>query len=149
MSRFSVEGEGLDPLALLTEIERRAGPELASPPSVAAAEPPPDPTDLFGRLLRSLSENADAAQGFPPQSHRSFGGAVVAAKRGFRMAFQPFINEALARQRGFNQRLLDALAALRSEQLRLESRLEALERKARPGRGRGRRAPARAPRGRS
>lgn len=126
MSRFSVEGEGLDAPGLMAELERRVGPLPTAPPTVQAEAPPPDPQDLFGRLLRSLTLNADSAQGYPPQSHRSFGGAVVAAKRGFRLAFQPFINEALARQRSFNERLLDALAALHADQLRLERRLDAL-----------------------
>ncbi len=126
MSRFELSGEGVDE-ALRDEIVQRAGSEVAAAPE--AAPPASVPTDLFGQLLRSLSENADSAQGFPPQSHRSFGGAVVAAKRGFRLAFQPFINDALARQRAFNQRLLDALAAMRAEQLEISTRLERLERK--------------------
>ncbi|MHB1845237.1 MAG: hypothetical protein ACYCWW_10435 [Deltaproteobacteria bacterium] len=125
MSGFRISGEGLDEGKLREEIDRRAGSELKPAPEEPAA--PASTSDLFGELLRSLALNADSSQGFPPQSHRSFGGAVVAAKRGFRLAFQPFINEALARQRSFNQRLLDALAALRSEQLELEARLDRLE----------------------
>lgn len=111
------------------------------------AEPPvevhPTVTDLFGELLRSLAANADTTKGFPPQSHRSFGSALVAAKRGFRFAFQPLINEAFSRQKIFNHRLLDALAALRAEQQALENRLGALERGAPARKGPARRPDAR------
>jgi hypothetical protein len=132
MSRFSIEGEDLDREALVAEVERRAGKALD------VSEPPPEPprpvTDVFGELLRSLAANADTTRGFPPQSHRSFGSAVVAAKKGFRLAFQPLINEALARQQIFNHRLLDALAALRAEQQALDARLAKLERRKAPSR---------------
>jgi hypothetical protein len=141
MSRFSIEGEGLDSEALVSEVERRVGKAIE-------AGPPPDDaprtvTDLFGELLRSLAENADTTQGFPPQSHRSFGSALVAAKKGFRLAFQPLINEALSRQKIFNHRLLDALAALRAEQQSLDARLAAIERGKAPRKGAPRRAAAR------
>jgi hypothetical protein len=128
MSRFSIEGEGLGDAALLTEIERRAGKDLGPASPEAEAPSAPAPRDLFGELLRALADNADASRGFPPQSHRSFGSAVVAAKRGFRLAFQPLINDALSRQTTFNNRLLDALAALHAEQQALAVRLEKLER---------------------
>ncbi len=128
MSRFAIEGEGLDSENLVAEVERRVGKALDAG---QAAEPPIEPrltvTDLFGELLRSLAANADTTKGFPPQSHRSFGSALVAAKKGFRFAFQPLINEALSRQKIFNHRLLDALAALRAEQQALEARLATLE----------------------
>jgi hypothetical protein len=127
VSRFAVEGEGLDSEALVTDIERRVGKAVALGQAEPPAEQRPTVTDLFGELLRSLAANADTTQGFPPQSHRSFGSALVAAKKGFRFAFQPLINEALSRQKIFNHRLLDALAALRAEQQALEARLAALE----------------------
>ena len=144
MSRFSIEGDGLDGEALISEIERRVGKSLEPG---RMAEPPvevhPTVTDLFGELLRSLAANADTTKGFPPQSHRSFGSALVAAKRGFRFAFQPLINEAFSRQKIFNHRLLDALAALRAEQQALENRLGALERGAPARKGPARRPDAR------
>jgi hypothetical protein len=145
MSRFSIEGEGLDSEALVSEVERRVGKaiEAGPPPSPPPDDAPRTVTDLFGELLRSLAENADTTQGFPPQSHRSFGSALVAAKKGFRLAFQPLINEALSRQKIFNHRLLDALAALRAEQQSLDARLAAIERGKAPRKGAPRRAAAR------
>ncbi len=124
--RFAVTGEGIEPDHLVAEIEARAGQDVHAPPAPAVPEePPPDP---FSQLLRALAEDADAAEGFPPQSHRALGSAVVAAKKGFRLAFQPLLRDALARQTAFNRRLLDALAALRADQQALSERLAKLER---------------------
>ncbi|MHB8418515.1 MAG: hypothetical protein ACYDCL_10595 [Myxococcales bacterium] len=142
MTRFTVTGEGLGGDALIAEIERRAGKELGGAPVEAEIPRTPTARDLFGELLRALASDADASRGFPPQSHRSFGSAVVAAKKGFRLAFQPLINDALSRQTTFNNRLLDALAALHAEQQALAARIERLEK------GRGER-PARARRARA
>jgi hypothetical protein len=125
---FTLESADVELDALASEIERRAG---------AASDPPLEPmtdettftrpVDSFAALLRSLSEDADTSQGFPPQSHRALGGAGVAAKRGFRLAFQPLINEALSRQKLFNRRLLDILSLLHVENQRLSERVKELE----------------------
>jgi hypothetical protein len=126
---FTLEGSDVELESLASEIERRAGAS-SDPALVGVAEELPQitgPVDSFAVLLRSLSEDADTAQGFPPQSHRTLGGAVVAAKRGFRLAFQPLINEALSRQKLFNRRLLDILSVLHVENQRLSERVKELE----------------------
>ena len=126
---FTLEGSDVELDSLASEIERRAGAST-DPVVTGVAEDLPQitgPIDSFAVLLRSLSEDADTAQGFPPQSHRAPGGAVVAAKRGFRLAFQPLINEALSRQKLFNRRLLDILSVLHVENQRLSGRVKELE----------------------
>jgi len=128
---FKIESPPLDVEALSLEIERRVGPISDDLPKrdPASAEPEslPTPRSPVEALLASLAEDANAAQGFPPQSHRKLGGAVVAAKKGLRLALQPFINETFARQNVFNRRLLDVIAALHAENKTLETRLERLE----------------------
>jgi len=128
---FTIESPPLDVEALSLEVERRVRPGPDEPPDRVdgqerSANPSPGESPVEA-LLASLSEDADAAQGFPPQSHRKLGAAVVAAKRGFRAALQPFINETFARQNLFNRRLLDILAALHAENRALASRLARLE----------------------
>ena len=126
---FTLEGADVELDSLASEIERRAG-AASDPPLAPVTEETTDitrPVDSFAALLRSLSEDADTSQGFPPQSHRALGGAVVAAKRGFRLAFQPLINEALSRQKLFNRRLLDILSLLHVENQRLSERVKELE----------------------
>lgn len=60
----------------------------------------------FPALIR-LKAHVDARLGLPTKSHRpTVGSLVVAAKRGFRGTFQPFINEILDRQTRFNEELL-------------------------------------------
>jgi hypothetical protein len=125
---FTLQGSDVEVESLISEVERRVGATSDLPLApVAAEEVPVGPADSFAVLLRSLSEDADTAQGFPPQSHRALGGAVVAAKRGFRLAFQPLINEALSRQKLFNRRLLDILSLLHVENQRLSERVKELE----------------------
>jgi hypothetical protein len=128
---FKLEGAPIDLEGLGQQIERRIPTGPDDPP--ARDDPPAGPGLELGSgsavelLLSSLSEDADVAQGFPPQSHRKLGSAVVAAKKGFRLALQPLINDAFARQKVFNRRLLDTLAALHSENRALEARLKRLE----------------------
>ncbi len=126
---FTIEGSDVALDALASEVERRAGavsdPTLPSVEERSTAHQ--SPKEPFAILLRSLSEDADTSQAFPAQSHRRLGNAVVAAKRGFRMAFQPFINEALSRQKQFNRRLLDILSILHAENQRLTERVKQLE----------------------
>jgi hypothetical protein len=85
---ITLSGPDLDLEALSTEVERRAGPgpdEAIARAAPSAEETHPEsPGSALQVLLSSLAEDIDAAQGFPPQSHRTLGGAVVAAKRGFR-----------------------------------------------------------------
>jgi hypothetical protein len=128
---FRIESPPLDVEALSLEVERKARPGPDDPPArdprqglLESQSSPGSPVDA---LLASLTEDADAAQGFPPQSHRKLGAAVVAAKKGFRLALQPFINETFARQNLFNRRLLDTIAALHAENRALATRLERLE----------------------
>ena len=131
--RIKLRGLDIDLDSLGSEVERRAGtgpdepPQRADPTAVEAPATNEPPASIVQVLLRSLAEDADVAQGFPPQSHRALGGAVVAAKVGFRKALQPLINEAFAKQKAFNRRLLDTLAALHSENQRLEARVRQLE----------------------
>jgi hypothetical protein len=74
-------------------------------------------------LLRGPYVKRDTRYAPPPTSHRPLvGPALVLAKRAFRLAFQPFINEILRRQVEFNEALLDSLARL-YEQQREEVRL--------------------------
>lgn len=130
--RFKLSGLELDLPGLEAEVDRRAGSAPDEPPSRRERIPeraaqPETPGSAVLTLLRSLAEDADVTRGFPPQSHRPLAGAVVAAKRGFRKAFQPVINEALGRQRVFNRRLLDTVAALYAENQQLEARIRTLE----------------------
>jgi len=129
---FKLEGPALDLETLSAEVGRRVRPGPDEPPFRESDGAPPRPAgeslSPVEELLASLSEDADAAQGFPPQSHRKLGGAVVAAKKGFRLALQPIINETFARQKVFNRRLLDTIAALHAENRSLSLRLERLER---------------------
>jgi hypothetical protein len=126
---FAIDAPMLDVTSLAAEVERSVRPGVDAPPERQPAPPSMEAAKLspVETLLASLLEDADAAQGFPPQSHRRLGGAVVAAKKGFRMALQPFINETFARQKVFNRRLLDTIAALHAENRALESRIERLE----------------------
>lgn len=89
-------------------------------------------------LLRDPHARRDTRYAPPPTSHRPLvGPALVLAKRAFRLAFQPFINEILRRQVEFNEAILDSLARLYEQQQeqarlqaqwrrRVEERLEAL-----------------------
>lgn len=133
--KFQLVSTAIDLESLAVEIERRAGPGPDEPPGrpqerieqlAERAENEPA-TSVIATLLRSLAEDADVAQGFPAQSHRVLGGAVVAAKKGFRLALQPLINDAFARQKVFNRRLLDTIAALHAENQILEARVKTLE----------------------
>ncbi|RKH11200.1 hypothetical protein D7Y13_07110 [Corallococcus praedator] len=79
------------------------------------------PHFLEGARRKRDSRYADA-----PTSHRPVvGPALVMAKRAFRLAFQPFINEALRRQVEFNESILDALALIYEHQ-RTQARTQAL-----------------------
>ncbi len=104
--------------------------------------PPPEEVEALRRKLES-SERAPVEREWPPilqaprnkkdsryaepaTSHRPVVGPVlVLAKRAFRLAFQPFINEVLRRQVEFNEAILDSLATLYEHQ-RVQARTQAL-----------------------
>ena len=68
-------------------------------------------------LLQAPRNKKDTRYADPPSSHRPVVGPVlVLAKRAFRLAFQPFINEALRRQVEFNEAILESLATLYEHQ---------------------------------
>jgi hypothetical protein len=123
MSPFTVKSGDLDADALDAEVAQRTGRSTAVP-----AEPPdrrPKPGELFDQLLASLAEHANSAESLPVRGELS--PSLAAGKRLFWRVLGPVLKEALARQRSFNRRVLDALAALRSEQQALDARLERLE----------------------
>ncbi|AFE06044.1 hypothetical protein COCOR_04817 [Corallococcus coralloides DSM 2259] len=96
-------------------LRRRLAATQAQPPSSAW------PTFLEGARMKRDARYAD-----PPSSHRPLvGPALVMAKRAFRLAFQPFINEALRRQVEFNEAILDALALIHEHQ-RVQARTQSL-----------------------
>ena len=90
----------------------------ASQRAPAEAEWPP--------LLQTPRTKKDSRYAEPPTSHREgvVGPVLVVAKRAFRLAFQPFINEVLRKQVEFNEAILDSLALV-YEQQREESRAQA------------------------
>ncbi len=103
-------------------------------------EPPPEQVESLRRLL-DASQRAPAETEWPPilqaprskkdsryveppTSHRPVvGPMLVTAKRAFRLAFQPFINEVLRKQVEFNEAILDSLALIYEHQ-REESRTQ-------------------------
>ncbi|HSP81195.1 MAG TPA: hypothetical protein VLQ93_21930, partial [Myxococcaceae bacterium] len=77
---------------------------------LAASERAPAETE-WPPLLQAPRAKKDSRYAEPPTSHRPVvGPALVLAKRAFRLAFQPFINEVLRRQVEFNEAILDSLA---------------------------------------
>ena len=80
-------------------------------------------------LLEEPRRRADSRYADPATSHRPvIGPVLVAAKRSFRLAFQPFINEMLRRQVEFNESILSSLAVL-YEQVRVNARTQAVWRR--------------------
>ena len=80
-------------------------------------------------LLLEARAKADVRYVEPATSHRPLVGPVlVFAKRTFRGAFQPFINEVLRRQVHFNEAILDALTVVIENQ-REHARTQALWRR--------------------
>lgn len=103
--------------AVRQALERSRG---ADAKDAAASEWPP--------LLEEPRRRADSRYADPATSHRPVVGPVlVAAKRAFRLAFQPFINEVLRRQVEFNESILGSLALI-YEQVRVNARTQALQR---------------------
>jgi hypothetical protein len=77
-------------------------------------------------FLEEARGRLDSRHAPPATSHRRLvGPALVAAKRGFRLVAQPFINEVLRRQVEFNEAILNALAQL-TEQVQANARAQAL-----------------------
>lgn len=80
-------------------------------------------------LLETPRQKKDSRYAEPATSHRPVVGPVlVLAKRAFRLAFQPFINEVLRKQVEFNEAILDSLALI-YEQQRENTRTQAAWRK--------------------
>ncbi len=80
-------------------------------------------------LLETPRQKKDSRYAEPATSHRPVVGPVlVLAKRAFRGAFQPFINEVLRKQVEFNEAILDSLALI-YEQQRENARTQAAWRK--------------------
>jgi hypothetical protein len=128
MSRFTLKSDDLETDALGKEVATRTGRSVQVP-----AEPPdrrPPPGELFDQLLATLAEHANSAESLPIRGELR--PSLAAGKRVFWALLGPVLKEALARQRFFNRRVLDALAALRSEQQTLEKRLDRLEGAQRP-----------------
>jgi hypothetical protein len=91
---------------------------------LAASQRAPAETE-WPPLLQAPRTKKDSRYAEPPTSHRTgVGPVLVLAKRAFRLAFQPFINEVLRKQVEFNEAILDSLALL-YEQQREESRTQA------------------------
>ncbi|WP_186001879.1 MULTISPECIES: hypothetical protein [Corallococcus] len=85
-------------------------------------------------LLLEARSKADVRYVEPATSHRPvLGPVLVFAKRSFRGAFQPFINEVLRRQVHFNEAILDALTVVIENQ-REHARTQALWRREMEGR---------------
>lgn len=100
-----------DEQAIRQELER------SKTPTEGSAWPP---------ILDEPRRRMDTRYADPATSHRPVVGPVlVAAKRGFRAAFQPFINEMLRRQVEFNEAILTSLAGI-YEQVRVNARTQAL-----------------------
>ncbi len=80
-------------------------------------------------ILETPRQKKDSRYADPPSSHRPVvGPALVLAKRAFRLAFQPFINEVMRKQVEFNEAILDSLALI-YEQQRESARTQAAWRK--------------------
>jgi hypothetical protein len=92
---------------------------------LAASERAPTPRE-WPPLLQGPRNKKDTRYADPPSSHRPVVGPVlVLAKRAFRLAFQPFINEVLRKQVEFNEAILESLATLYEHQ-RESARAQAL-----------------------
>jgi hypothetical protein len=110
---------------------------LPSPPEEHVAElrrklseerRPESPT-AWPPLLQNPRDKMDTRYASVPTSHRPLlGPPLVLAKRAFRLAFQPFINEVLRRQVEFNEAILESLALV-YEQMRENARTQAAWRK--------------------
>ncbi|MFL5350523.1 MAG: hypothetical protein ACJ8AT_37610 [Hyalangium sp.] len=68
-------------------------------------------------ILETPRQKKDTRYVEPATSHRPVvGPALVLAKRAFRRAFQPFINEVMRKQVEFNEAILDSLALIYEQQ---------------------------------
>jgi hypothetical protein len=80
-------------------------------------------------FLQRPRDLVDSRTGGAPTSHRPvLGVALVAAKKAFRGAFQPFINEVMQAQVRFNEAILDAVAQV-YDQVQQNAENQALFRK--------------------
>ncbi|NNB84923.1 hypothetical protein HJC10_14430 [Corallococcus exiguus] len=115
--------------AVLESLERLPTPEPEKVEALRrrlAATQGPATSPAWPPFLEGARLKRDARYADPPSSHRPVvGPALVMAKRAFRLAFQPFINEALRRQVEFNEAILDALALIHEHQ-RVQARTQSL-----------------------
>ncbi|QAT86140.1 hypothetical protein EJ065_4590 [Corallococcus coralloides] len=115
--------------AVLESLERLPTPEPEKVEALRrrlAATQTQAPSAAWPPFLEGARLKRDARYADPPSSHRPLvGPALVMAKRAFRLAFQPFINEALRRQVEFNEAILDALALIHEHQ-RVQARTQSL-----------------------
>ena len=116
------------PERLVEEAGRLPEPKPAQVESVRrlleASQRAPAETE-WPPLLQTPRAKKDSRYAEPPTSHRpGVGPVLVMAKRAFRLAFQPFINEVLRKQVEFNEAILDSLALLYEHQ-REDSRTQA------------------------
>ncbi|MHA7631848.1 hypothetical protein [Corallococcus sp. M7] len=115
--------------AVLESLERLPTPEPEKVEALRrrlAATQAPATSAAWPPFLEGARLKRDARYADPPSSHRPLvGPALVMAKRAFRLAFQPFINEALRRQVEFNEAILDALMLIHEHQ-RVQARTQSL-----------------------
>ncbi len=94
-----------------------------------AEERKPESATAWPPLLQNPRGKMDTRYASIPTSHRPvIGPPLVLAKRAFRLAFQPFINEIMRRQVEFNEAILESLAQV-YEQMRENARTQAAWRK--------------------
>lgn len=79
-------------------------------------------------FLKQLEDLQDVRIGLPVTSHRSglIGPSLVTAKKLFRVAFQPFINELMRKQAQFNESLIALTYAMYRDLRSTESAMQAM-----------------------
>ena len=121
-------GRNIDGVALLRAARERVQARGIREDAAPLDEEPEPLLEPLSFLARAIEENADPTVGLPMVTHRTgLGRGVLLAKSLFRRTCQPFINEALGRQRLFNGHVRDISAQLAAEVIRLRARVEALE----------------------
>jgi len=121
-------GRDIHPTAMLRAAKERLEARGIREDAPAVDEEPEPVLEPLSFLARSLEANADSTVGLPIASHRTgLARGVVLVKWIFRRTCQPFINEALGRQRLFNGQVRDISAQLAAEVIRLRARVDALE----------------------
>ena len=121
-------GRDIDGPALLRAARERIQARGIREDAAPLDQEPEPVLEPLSFLVRALEENADSTVGLPMFTHRTgLARGILLAKSIFRRTCQPFINEALGRQRLFNGHVRDISAQLAAEVIRLRARVEALE----------------------